>query len=315
MLYKLAGCERPTEFAGFRDKGKEVIRTMSRSSGCEDKALCLPLAFYQSWNASWFDPSAYFDSYTTIPTSLLTPCNETQFGNVNFMADYVRVTGDHEGLNPDGTAVCPDGFWFLASSCRANPSRCVPSIASTTPRGRDIQQMLQKSAAFDMPLAISRPTGQSARFAIPPAYKVAFWNLAPGFNFLPMRMVAVQFPPQDAVAWAQGDLRTMFSGALSQKLVSRDLSVLAPPVVEMLTKMEVSNAVVDQLLFDYVESGQSMCEWLLNHRAVWSSWIPDETQCSPGFGLHNVSGGQYATSREDADLITCKACSSGRYSE
>ncbi|CAE7832841.1 unnamed protein product, partial [Symbiodinium sp. KB8] len=350
MLYKVAGCERPEEFTGCNGGttrshvmlaavssyverhnfgrmapqvvgngiGYEAISSLYVDQAVAEAALRdsgLPLAFYQSWNASWFDPSVYFDNYTEIPTSSLARCNETWLGDASFMADYVTVSGDHEGLHPDGTAVCPDGFWFLAPSCRANPSRCVPSIASVTPRGRDIQQMLQKSAAFDMPLAISRPIDASARLALPHNFRVAFWNLAPTPDFLPMRMVAVQFPPQDNVAWAQGDLRTMFAGSLSEKLVSRDLSVLAPPVVELLTNFEVSNAVTDQLLFDLVDSNQSLCQWLLSNRAIWSSWIPDETQCSPGFGLHYISGGEYAASREDLDLIGCKACSSGRYSE
>ena len=347
-LYQLAGCEPPNAGCSGRSirthmylsavsfhvdqynlgrvapevlgngLGYEAVSSLFVEEAVAESALRdsgLPLAFYQSWNASWFDPSVYFDSYSSIPTSSLMPCNESLLGDPNFMAAYVRFTGDVAGLHSDGTGICPDGYWFLSPSCRANPSRCVASITSTTPRGRDIQQMLQKSAAFDMPLAIARPKDSAARFSIPPNFKTAFFDLAPGTAFLPMRMVAVQFPPHDAVAWAQGDLRTMFSGSLSQKLVSRDLRVLARPVVEMLTRMELSNSVIDQLLLDLVGAGESMCQWLLNNRAIWSSWIPDQTQCSPGFGLYNISVGHYASSREDAELISCKACSSGRYSE
>ena len=27
------------------------------------------------------------------------------------------------------------------------------------------------------------------------------------------------------------------------------------------------------------------CRWLRAHRDLWKAWIPDETECFPGFGL------------------------------
>ncbi|CAE7581088.1 unnamed protein product [Symbiodinium sp. CCMP2592] len=312
---------RPPEAVGI-GLGYETISGVHISAAVAENALQdsgLPLAFYQNWNASWFDPAKYFDSYASIPKSSLLPCNETVFGDKQLMADYVRITGDHEGLHPDGTGLCPDDYWFLAPSCRGNSSRCVPTLGGNAPSGRDVLQMLQKSAAFDMPLALAKPIDGIQRERLPSNFRMAFFNLAPGSTFLELRPQVVHFPTHDALAWSRGDLRTMLSGSLSQKVVSRDLRVLAPSVVEMLTRMEMSNAMVDQLLTDHVSSGQSIdqavCQWLLGNREVWSSWIPDETQCSPGFGLYNISDDQFLLGRmSHADLIGCKACESGRYS-
>eukprot|EP00439_Symbiodinium_sp_Y106_P056578 s251_g7.t4 len=312
---------RPPEAVGI-GLGYETISGVHISAAVAEDALQdsgLPLAFYQNWNASWFDPAKYFDSYASIPKSSLFPCNETVFGNKKLMADYVRISGDHEGLHPDGTGVCPDDYWFLAPSCRANSSRCVPTLGGNAPGGRDVLQMLQKSAAFDMPLAFARPINHIERERLPSNFRMAFFNLAPGPAFLELRPQVVHFPTHDALAWSRGDLRTMLRGSLSQKVVSRDLRVLAPSVVEMLTRMEMSNAMVDQLLTDHASSGQSIsqavCQWLLGNREVWSSWIPDETQCSPGFGLYNISDDRFLLGRmSHADLIGCKACESGRYS-
>ena len=294
---------RPPEAVGI-GLGYETISGVHISAAVAEDALQdsgLPLAFYQNWNASWFDPAKYFDSYASIPKSSLFPCNETVFGNKKLMADYVRISGDHEGLHPDGTGVCPDDYWFLAPSCRANSSRCVPTLGGNAPGGRDVLQMLQKSAAFDMPLAFARPINHIERERLPSNFRMAFFNLAPGPAFLELRPQVVHFPTHDALAWSRGDLRTMLRGSLSQKVVSRDLRVLAPSVVEMLTRMEMSNAMVDQLLTDHASSGQSIsqavCQWLLGNREVWSSWIPDETQCSPGFGLYNISDDRFLLGR------------------
>ena len=71
---------------------------------------------------------------------------------------------------------------------------------------------------------------------------------------------------------------------------------------------------MDDLLSGFINTSEStddiVCEWMMRNRPTWAPWIPDETQCVPGFGLHN--GSSYVVSREDS--VSCKACESGRYS-
>ena len=120
----------------------ETISSLYISGAVNEDALQsegLSLTYYLNWNASWFQPGRYFDKITDIPTSGLIPCHETFFGNPAFMASYLAVSGDFAGVFENGTGICPDGYWFLAPSCRANASQCVPALTYNTPRGREVE--------------------------------------------------------------------------------------------------------------------------------------------------------------------------------
>ena len=145
------------------------------------------------------------------------------------MAIYVAQTEDYAGLHPNGTAICEDGYWFLTPSCRTNTANCVPMLAGLTPNGQDLAQFMQKSVAFELPLALGTPLtdGESA---IHFHFNVTFFWFRPGSRFLPLRPLPVQFPTYDPEAFAVSDFRTMFKGAMSEKWVSRDLHVLSPQV-------------------------------------------------------------------------------------
>ena len=78
-------------------------------------------------------------------------------------------------------------------------------------------QILQKSAAFDMPLAVARPLTAQLQVSLPYDYKIMWFRLQPSALFLDLRPVGIQFPDFDAIAWGRGDLRTMFRGSLRQK--------------------------------------------------------------------------------------------------
>ena len=163
-LYYLAGCDQPQSRTGcnggpnqyhialipiseknwdtktvFKSKkpekvgtgiGYEATATLHMTEEVAQHALQeegLSLQYYSNWNASWWDVSKYFDNFTSIPTSQLLRCDEVWLGDPTFMATYVRITGDRDGLHPNGTGICPDGHWFLSPACRANPSKCVPA--------------------------------------------------------------------------------------------------------------------------------------------------------------------------------------------
>ncbi|CAE7433215.1 unnamed protein product [Symbiodinium natans] len=356
-LYYLAGCDQPQSRTGcndgpnqyhvalipiserhwdtltvFKSKkpekvgtgiGYEAIATLHMTEEVAQHALQekgLSLQYYSNWNASWWDLSKYFDNFTSIPTSQLlgngTP-GRVWLGDPTFMAKYVNITGDLGGLHPNGTGICPDGHWFLSPSCRANPSKCVPAMSRESFSGEDMQQILQKSAAFDMPLAIARARPEFDR-SIVLERRVLFWLNRPDLELRAAQPVPVMFPAYDKVAYDSGDFRTLSSGFLSAKWISRDLAVLAPSIVDFITRLEMSTSVIEAM-FDrlYIEgvSDEALCQWLLNNRRHWTSWIPDETQCIPGFGLYDSVNGEYIQMRgESVQGVVCKACESGHSS-
>lgn len=353
-LYYLAGCDQPQSRTGcnggpnqyhialipiseknwdtktvFKSKkpekvgtgiGYEATATLHMTEEVAQHALQeegLSLQYYSNWNASWWDVSKYFDNFTSIPTSQLLRCDEVWLGDPTFMATYVRITGDRDGLHPNGTGICPDGHWFLSPACRANPSKCVPAMSRESFSGVDMQQILQKSAAFDMPLAIARARPEFDK-SIVLERRVLFWLNRPDLELRAAHPVPVMFPAYDGIAYQSADYRTLNSGFLSAKWISRDLAVLAPSIVDFITRLEMSTAVIEAL-FDllYIEgvSDEALCQWLLNNRQHWTSWIPDETQCIPGFGLYDTVNGEYIQMRgESVQGVVCKACESGQSS-
>ncbi|CAE7597097.1 SVEP1 [Symbiodinium natans] len=303
--------------------------TLCMHKDAVDDALAaegLPLRYYESWNASWNQPGRYFDNYTAIPTNHLQPCATSFLGNPGFMARYVRISGDAQGLHPNGTAQCPDFYWFLAPSCRMEPSACVPVIGGIAPAGQDIMQILQKSAVWNMPLAIASTVGAlgSPGWEIPRHHRVLWFCGSDMRLFDGIQRELLQFPPHNAVAWRNGDVTSMLEGFSNMKWVSHDLGFLVPAAEFLVNKIDVSAQDVDDALDDFAQiaargdSGdpwfEAACNWLLGNRGVWASWIPDETQCWPGFGLYDASTGEFQVDRSDPRNLRCKACESGRYS-
>ena len=49
------------------------------------------------------------------------------------------------------------------------------------------------------------------------------------------------------------------------------------------------------------------CTWLRNNRDLWQTWIPDESECSPGFGLYDAVLKQFTDDRNVSNKINCQA--------
>ena len=62
---------------------------------------------------------------------------------------------------------------------------------------------------------------------------------------------------------------------------------------------------------DQMESGDDYetvaCRWLRAHGDLWKAWIPDETECFPGFGLFDSLLGTYVDNRQDPLHKTCNS--------
>lgn len=56
------------------------------------------------------------------------------------------------------------------------------------------------------------------------------------------------------------------------------------------------------------------CRWLRANEDLWKEWLPDATNCFPGFGLFDPVSGTYVQDREDRTSKTCQPCPSGTFS-
>eukprot|EP00434_Breviolum_minutum_P019603 symbB.v1.2.017291.t1/scaffold1325.1/size176917/17 len=103
-------------------------------------------------------------------------------------------------------------------------------------------------------------------------------------------------------------------------LVSRDLEILAPVVERFADLVEIPLPHMENILKDHknkaLDNSESSwrnvtCEWLRANRALWESWIPDESKCFPGFGLYDSVLKEYTNDRNSTNAIVCQACRPG----
>lgn len=77
---------------------------------------------------------------------------------------------------------------------------------------------------------------------------------------------------------------------------------------------------MDTILLDQKNTGDSWenvtCRWIKANRAVWQKWIPDESECAPGFGLFDYVLRDFTNKRVNAtNKIVCEACPPGTFSQ
>ena len=103
---------------------QSVIQNAKQAEG-------MALQYYAFYNASWYDPSKYFESITSINASkFMMPCNLSIMADAATASRHVQFTGDVDGVVTENGAYtslkCHEGYWWLPPSCRANVSACIP---------------------------------------------------------------------------------------------------------------------------------------------------------------------------------------------
>ena len=178
---------------------------------------------------------------------------------------------------------------------------------------------MQKVTAYDMPVAIALPRSWAE---FPKQVKSTFYWWIPDGTFVDLDPVDITFPPYDFNAYLIGDKRTSAATTAITKLVSQDLSSLAPNVVELVRNMRWNKKDVMDMMREWRKTGDSLrdvaCRWLQANPNSWSSWLPDKTKCFPGFGLYNTKLEAFTNIRNDPNdlsFLECRACVSGRHSE
>ncbi|CAL1152860.1 unnamed protein product [Cladocopium goreaui] len=290
----------------------EVIETAYAQEG-------LTLVFYRSHNASWTNPSRYFDNISAFNTENIKFCNETRLMNSKAMEQYARVTGDWDGIdNSSGTVVgkCFQGHYWFAPVCRANPMTCYPVI--TAGPGYAYEHFMQRAAVFNMPVVMVVAKLWSDYIALPTQVKSSFYWWEPDPTFLSLDAHKMIYPDFDSSAHRAGILTTDYEAVSIDKYASADLKALAPEVYEVLSQFNMDLKTVNKLTGDQADTGDApevvACRWLQANKDHWESWLPDKTKCFPQFGLYDELTGQFVQDRSDPTSLTCRVCASGFYS-
>ena len=315
LLYQLYPAEAPRDAGdmGYLTISGEYLPGAARRAA--ENSSGLALEYYKSYNPQWFRPWDYFDSMSALNKSLFSPCDGLGVSNNGSMFDYLQNTGDVGGVKVavDGYKLnCLDGLFWLSPACRSDESQCIFFL---TTAGWGVRQMMEKSAAFFIPVAIGSLKLYSDYASLPTSFKALFYWWTPDETFVDVDPRQVIFPPHSAYEWSLQRYATMAEALKVSKIASPILAVLAPEVARFLQNSILELDAMNSMLRAFksqVAVREIACQWLRNNEPRWRRWIPVATECGNGFGLFNEATRSFVETHEAAS--TCAACLPGTYS-
>jgi len=282
----------------------------------------LALEYYQSHDANWFTPSQYFSSLSTVNTSDFMGCDASLLSDNQSIYNYLMFSGDSDGVNITTTgnvtsykAYCPDNIFWRSTSCRTDVTKCVPFV--TGGDGWDTLPMLQRSAAYNMPIAFGVAANYGKYLSAPKEYTSLFYWWTPDDSFIQLKPTQVLFPPNNAYEWSQSIYTTGAVAVPVVKLNSYDISSMSPTLAKLVLNSELDLDAVNSMMLDKVQNSltreQAACAWLKSNEDRWKGWIPVPTTCESGFGLYDEVSEAFVGDR--ASATTCRACLPGMFSK
>lgn len=125
---------------------------------------------------------------------------------------------------------------------------------------------MQKAAWYNMPIAVAVAKLWSDYTTLPMQVKSSFFWWQPDPTFLSLDASRILFPPQDRSAQRRGIFLTSSEDVPIEKYASIDLQALAPTVYELLKALNIDMIVVNKLMSDRMDAGDSAedvaCRWL-----------------------------------------------------
>ncbi|CAL1166478.1 unnamed protein product [Cladocopium goreaui] len=306
--------------------GYEDMYFSSRELEAAYEAEGLALDFWTGFDSTWKEPWKYFDQPSAVNRSDLKPCSNTNLYNDLLMSAYLSASGDTAGVvvQPDGKVVanCPgDGYFWLSPSCRSDPTKCV--LYLTGGGGYGLSEVLQKATKWNIPLAFGVALTWGDFTVLPTKHKSMFYWWVPDPTFLELAAVKTIFPPHNKQEWEDGIISSGALAAFIGKIVSNDLSTLAPRLLGFLDNIQLDLATVNAMLLEQKTSGEDwepmMCRWLQNNADVWCRACPSGTYSKQ---LFDNDGPTYiceacpaGTSQNSGASLACEPCLKGEYQD
>lgn len=136
------------------------------------------LEYYQYFNASVVSLTTEFSKLADFDLSQLSACDDPTSGAAAEMDYYLATTGDSAAfqvVNGVRSWICHQEKWWLAPSCRADSTSCVPLL---THQFWAWSEMQQKASYFNMPVGMASTPSHDIYVQWPKQNKMlAPWNL------------------------------------------------------------------------------------------------------------------------------------------
>eukprot|EP00438_Fugacium_kawagutii_P009681 Skav208637 [mRNA] locus=scaffold1081:17987:19487:- [translate_table: standard] len=163
----------------------------------------------------------------------------------------------------------------------------------------------------NMPVAAAVAASWGDYTTIPQSGDVLFFWWSPDPTFIEMNPLSVKFPKYNAKEWKRGYWASASSQQSINTIVSRDLELLAPIVERFADRLDLPITEMNAMLLDQKQTAATWqhvtCRWLKANRHLWQSWIPDESECFPGFGLYDSALEDFRDQRVNASNLVCQA--------
>lgn len=276
----------------------------------------LILDHHKGYNRSHGNAKVFFDSVTDIQVADLKLCVDSELNNPSRMEPYARFSKDSDGVvtvDAGIVAKCSDGYWWRSPACRDDVAGCIPLI--TGGNGWRIQALMQWATAYDMPVAVAVAKAWGDYVNLISSKRVLFYWWVPDSTFIQMQPHQVHFPRNNPKEWALGDKKTSLATSYISNMVSADLATKASKVRSFMSNVRFSLLEVQEMLLQISEGSSNShvaCQWIQDNEAVWSQWIPVDTNCQEGFGMVDAAG-HFVETRSAA--VACDLCSAGTYSK
>ena len=179
---------------------------------------------------------------------------------------------------------------------------------------------MQKFTVFNMPIAVGIAATWTDYTELPVSVNMPFYWWSPDPTFLEINPIVVKFPEHNAREFREGLMTSAASQAIISKLISQDLILLAPIIQSFVKNLDLPLSEMEAMLLDQKNTQDTWeevtCRWMKANRVMWQTWIPDESECFPGFGLYDSVLQKFTDVRVNAtNKIVCQACPPGTYSQ
>jgi len=223
-----------------------------------------------------------FDNVNSLDRTDLVQCSSTPLANTSMIRDYLDLTADNSGVNLGNggfVAFCPaDGYFWLAPSCRSDSSKCIPYLMTMFDSPRDVLEVMQKAAQWNIPWAIAMAASRVTLNKLLLESRSMYFRYIPDTH-PPLSSREVIFPSHDSFGWDNGNLSTAAKEIPIRKIVSSDLIQLAPSVHALIASFDLNLTLLNELLqeADGADLRPAACYWLKKHPAVWQEWLEQAT--------------------------------------
>eukprot|EP00438_Fugacium_kawagutii_P021447 Skav208594 [mRNA] locus=scaffold3715:89317:104196:+ [translate_table: standard] len=192
--------------------------------------------------------------------------------------------------------------------------KCTPCglVGHPSGNGWGAEEFMQKYTMFNMPVAVGVAATWDDYTQIPLSGDIAMYWWTPDPSFLDLAPLPVAFPQNKPAERSKGILLSQDAAASIDTYVSADLSLVSPLVEKFADNLELTLGQMDAILVDQKTTGDSWeevtCRWVKANEATWRKWIPDESECYPGFGLYDSVLNEFTDERINAtNKIVCEA--------